>query len=99
MMDDCVSVLCAHIVILWCPPKDEPRCQGSGKFPSSNTCTRNYAVYEVQPEAWKITAWADTMSTFIKSIDANHMVATGDEGMVMFWNVFVMRSSIYMYTR
>jgi mannan endo-1,4-beta-mannosidase len=27
-----------------------------------------------------ITAWADQMSTFVKSVDPNHMVAVGDEG-------------------
>ena len=59
---------------------NEPRCSGSGKFSSSRTCTLNYAVYEVQPWAWKITQWADIMSTYIKSIDNNHMIATGDEG-------------------
>ena len=59
---------------------DEPRCQGTGKFPSSQTCTLNYAKYYVQPVAWKIQAWVDEMSTYIKSIDTNHMVATGDEG-------------------
>eukprot|EP01084_Bolivina_argentea_P299001 515376_1 len=59
---------------------NEPRCQGSGKFSSSNSCTKNYAVYMVQPWAWKITAWVDAMSTYIKSIDKNHMISTGDEG-------------------
>src|SRR5690606_10223846 len=27
-----------------------------------------------------ITAWADEMSTYMKSIDRNHMLAVGDEG-------------------
>ena len=56
---------------------NEPRCQGSGGFPSTNTCT--YGLYH-DPWAWKITAWVQEMSAFIRSIDRHHMIATGDEG-------------------
>ncbi|KDQ27597.1 glycoside hydrolase family 5 protein [Pleurotus ostreatus PC15] len=47
---------------------NEPRCRGSGPN-TSGTCT---------PAT--ITAWATDISTFIKSIDPNHLVALGDEG-------------------
>eukprot|EP01084_Bolivina_argentea_P147058 257350_1 len=57
---------------------NEPRCQGTGDFSSSNTCTSD--IYGPNAWAWKITKWADEISTFIKSIDNNHMIATGDEG-------------------
>lgn len=59
---------------------NEPRCQGSGDFPSSNNCTLNYAVYGTWPVAWKIGGWVEEMSAYIKGIDGNHMVAVGDEG-------------------
>lgn len=29
---------------------NEPRCYGSGVYPSTGNCTLNYAVYHVQPE-------------------------------------------------
>lgn len=35
------------------------------------------------PEGWDtttITTWADEMSTFLRSVDPNHMVSVGDEG-------------------
>jgi mannan endo-1,4-beta-mannosidase len=59
---------------------NEPRCQGSGDMPSTNNCTLNYAVYGKDPVAWKIGAWVQQVSTFIRSIDPNHMIAVGDEG-------------------
>jgi len=59
---------------------NEPRCQGSGKFPSTNNCTLHYAIFGVDPIAWKITDWVVVMSDFIKTLDHNHMVAVGDEG-------------------
>jgi mannan endo-1,4-beta-mannosidase len=48
---------------------NEPRCIGSGKYPRSATCT-----------AATVTAWADEMSTYIKSVDRKHLVTAGDEG-------------------
>lgn len=44
--------------------------------------TINYEDYD-SPDGWSVetvTAWADEMSAFIKSLDSNHMVAMGDEG-------------------
>ncbi|GIE94289.1 cellulase family glycosylhydrolase [Paractinoplanes rishiriensis] len=48
---------------------NEPRCVGSGRYPRSSTCTTD-----------TVTAWADEMSTFIKSVDRKHLVTAGDEG-------------------
>ncbi|MEN3358905.1 MAG: mannan endo,4-beta-mannosidase, partial [Mycobacteriales bacterium] len=47
---------------------NEPRCINAS-LPTSGTCTAD-----------TLTGWAGEMSTFIKSIDANHMVSVGDEG-------------------
>jgi mannan endo-1,4-beta-mannosidase len=47
---------------------NEPRCIDAN-LPTSGTCT-----------ATTLTNWAGTMSTFIKSVDPNHMVSVGDEG-------------------
>jgi mannan endo-1,4-beta-mannosidase len=47
---------------------NEPRCINAS-LPTSGTCTADTLV-----------GWAGEMSTFIKSLDANHMVAVGDEG-------------------
>lgn len=59
---------------------NEPRCQGSGTYPSTNNCTLNYAKYEVPPVAFKITPWVARVSTALKALDPNHLVAVGDEG-------------------
>ncbi|MEU4244492.1 cellulase family glycosylhydrolase [Actinoplanes sp. NPDC026619] len=48
---------------------NEPRCVGSGKYPRSAACTTD-----------TITAWADEMSTFIRSVDRKHLISVGDEG-------------------
>ena len=47
---------------------NEPRCINANK-PTSGTCTADTLVN-----------WATEMTSFIKSIDANHMVSVGDEG-------------------
>ncbi|KAI8804031.1 glycoside hydrolase superfamily [Cladochytrium replicatum] len=50
---------------------NEPRCGGaSNNLARSPNCS---------PPT--ITAWADEMSTYIKSLDSNHLVSVGDEGM------------------
>ncbi|HEX8346440.1 MAG TPA: cellulase family glycosylhydrolase, partial [Actinoplanes sp.] len=48
---------------------NEPRCKGSGVYPTSPGCAPA-----------KLTAWADEMSRHIKSIDPRHLVSVGDEG-------------------
>lgn len=48
---------------------NEPRCVGSGGLPTSGICTQD-----------TITNWVDEMSTYVKSLDPNHMVDVGDEG-------------------
>jgi mannan endo-1,4-beta-mannosidase len=59
-------------IMLW-ELGNEPRCRGSNVYPASPTSC-------VAGNTDPITAWADEMSTFIKSIDRNHMVSLGDEG-------------------
>lgn len=47
----------------------QARCQGTGFNPTSSRC--NPTV---------LTKWADEMSTYVKSIDGNHLVSFGTEG-------------------
>ncbi|MDL9978709.1 cellulase family glycosylhydrolase [Microbacterium sp. ASV49] len=47
---------------------NEPRCTSAGKYPNG-TCNTS-----------TITGWADEMSTYVKSIDRNHLLSAGDEG-------------------
>lgn len=48
---------------------NEPRCLSAGAYPRSPNCTTQTLI-----------AWADEMSTYIKSIDDKHLVSVGDEG-------------------
>ena len=48
---------------------NEPRCLSAGAYPRSPNCTTQTLI-----------AWADEMSTHIKSIDDKHLVSVGDEG-------------------
>ncbi|MCW2143468.1 cellulase family glycosylhydrolase [Actinoplanes cyaneus] len=48
---------------------NEPRCVGSGRYPRSAGCDTD-----------TITAWADEMSTYIRSVDRRHLISVGDEG-------------------
>lgn len=48
---------------------NEPRCVSAGAKTRSANCTTD-----------TITAWADVMSTYIKSVDPKHLVGSGDEG-------------------
>jgi mannan endo-1,4-beta-mannosidase len=48
---------------------NEPRCKGGGSFDSDHGWTKH-----------TITNWANEMSSYIKSLDANHLVSVGDEG-------------------
>jgi mannan endo-1,4-beta-mannosidase len=48
---------------------NEPRCKGSGLYPQSDTCSTATLI-----------EWATDVSAFVKSVDPNHLVATGDEG-------------------
>jgi mannan endo-1,4-beta-mannosidase len=48
---------------------NEPRCKGGGNFDRDTGWTTS-----------TITGWAEEMSSYIKSMDPNHMVSVGDEG-------------------
>jgi mannan endo-1,4-beta-mannosidase len=48
---------------------NEPRCIGAGAYPRSSACTTQTLV-----------DWADDVSTFVKTIDSNHLLSVGDEG-------------------
>jgi mannan endo-1,4-beta-mannosidase len=48
---------------------NEPRCKGGNAFDTSSGWDKS-----------TITGWADEMSTYIKSLDPNHLVSVGDEG-------------------
>ena len=48
---------------------NEPRCLSAGAYGRSPDCTTSTLI-----------RWADEMSTYIKSVDRNHLVSVGDEG-------------------
>ena len=48
---------------------NEPRCLSAGAYPRSPDCSTQTLI-----------AWADEMSTYVKSIDPKHLVSVGDEG-------------------
>lgn len=53
---------------------NEPRCINAS-LPTSGTCTADTLVN-----------WASEMSTYVKSLDSNHMVSIGDEGFLAWGN-------------
>ena len=59
---------------------NEARCQGSGAYKSSNNCTLDYAKFNKTPVAFKIPPWVDAVSTALRAVDPNHLIAVGDEG-------------------
>jgi mannan endo-1,4-beta-mannosidase len=48
---------------------NEPRCGGSGVYPTSSSCTTQ-----------TLTNWAADVSAYIRSIDNRHLLSAGDEG-------------------
>lgn len=48
---------------------NEPRCLSAGSYPRSDSCSTQTLI-----------AWADEMSTYVKSIDPKHLLSVGDEG-------------------
>ncbi len=48
---------------------NEPRCQGTGDYPTSSSCNTG-----------TLTNWINNESAYIKTIDHHHLVAVGDEG-------------------
>ncbi len=52
---------------------NEPRCINAS-LPTSGTCTQQTLI-----------DWADEMSTYMNSVDGNHMISIGDEGFLD-WN-------------
>lgn len=48
---------------------NEPRCLSAGAYPRSSGCSTQTLI-----------SWADEMSSFVKSIDENHLLGVGDEG-------------------
>jgi mannan endo-1,4-beta-mannosidase len=48
---------------------NEPRCQGTGDYPASSSCTTS-----------TLGDWVTAESAYVKSVDPNHLVAVGDEG-------------------
>lgn len=55
-------------ILMW-ELANEPRCKGSGIYPTSPKCT-----------ATTLTQWAKQMSGVVKALDHNHLVGMGDEG-------------------
>jgi mannan endo-1,4-beta-mannosidase len=55
---------------------NEPRCGTSGGYNMSDNCVSSPGTNPTSA----VVAWADEMSTYIKSIDPNHMISMGDEG-------------------
>jgi mannan endo-1,4-beta-mannosidase len=48
---------------------NEPRCSAGAVYPQSPACNTR-----------TLTAWADEVSTFVKTIDKRHLLSAGDEG-------------------
>ncbi|HYP14026.1 MAG TPA: cellulase family glycosylhydrolase [Bryobacteraceae bacterium] len=48
---------------------NEPRCKGSGTYPTASSCT-----------TLTLLDWARDISAFLKAEDPNHLISAGDEG-------------------